>query len=55
VAGQIPEALFGLLCAQPLLAMAGEDRFDRGFLVDFVDDDDDDDDDDACPAPLPRR
>ena len=40
VAGQIPEVVFELLRAQPLLAMAGEDRFDRGFLVDLVDDDD---------------
>src|SRR6187551_1862103 len=37
VAGQIPEVLLELLGAQPLIAMAGEDRFDRGLLGDLVD------------------
>lgn len=39
VARQIPEVILELLRAQPLLAVAGEDRLDRRLLVDLVDDD----------------
>jgi len=45
VAREIPGVVFELLGAQSLLGVAGEDRFDRGFLVHLVDDDD--------PGPVP--